>query len=270
MVEDKIIIFEKKIDYILLFISVIMFLLSITPFIHVNLLYEIEKFFFGDVIIYDIHYVILGVSLMLVVYLFSFAFKIAGIILLYVSLKNILINKKYNTLLFIMFLVGVVFNFIALFSHNVYLTAIGYLIYIFILCLILVIVKQNNILSKLLVTATVIFSVNIIISGASKIVGNILDDKYMGSEDLILSSFSVAEFSEIIYGVNSVNSLILLSGIVLIIIYVIRCICKNNIFVKKSLNKLIPTIITVGSVLILNIAFTIAYLVLVLQYQVKV
>lgn len=270
MVEDKIIISEKKIDYILLFISVIMFLLSITTFIHVNLIYELEELFFGDVIIYDTRYVILSVSLMLVVYFFSFAFKIVGIILLYFSFKKILINKKYNILLFIIFLVGVVFNFIALFSHNAYLTGIGYLIYIFLLCLILIIVKQNNILSKLLFTAAVTFGVNIIISGASKVVGNIIGNKYMSSEDLILSSFSVAEFNEIIYSVNSVNSLILLSGIVLIIIYVIRCICKNNIFVKKPLNKLIPTIITVGSVVIFNIAFTIVYLLLVLQYKVKV
>ena len=52
-----------------------------------------------------------------------------------------------------------------------------------------------------------------------------------------------------------------LIGLILIIIYLIRSIIKNNVFRKPFLNKLIPTLLMVIPTLIVNLFTYIIYLV---------
>lgn len=260
MVEDKIIIHEKKIDYILFMIGLAFLVLSITTFMGFYLLNLVTSPFIEDNFSYE--FIKFINSYAGAITIFSWCLKIPAYIIMFIALRKILINKKFSILVFVLLLVHVVVYFIGRFFanmsslDNVFYTICN-VIELVVLIFMFLIINKNKILSKLLIVSMVLCCIEIVIGIFTPFVHSlIIDLMYMNNGKIDLST-SLAALNL----TNLIGSYMGLIGLILIIIYLIRAIIKNNIFKKPFLNKLIPTLLMVIPTLIVNLFTYIIYLV---------
>ena len=249
MVEDKIILHEKKINYLMFAIGFAV-LFSIVSAGYGNYFYNriLVNYFKDnyDVLIYFSQHA----------YYISIIFKIInipGIIISFIFARKILINKRFTIFVFILTLVNITISLIASLPWlnlpgnimSIITGTFSTVVFVFILLILI----RNKILSKLLIVSMIFIGVQLPIQiFAPFIRENIL------SLGLVSSYHSpVSEMLTILNLVILISDTLVFVGYVLVIIYLVKCFIKNNIFNIKKLNIILSLVILLGPSIILNI-----------------
>ena len=151
MVDEHIIIHNRKVDYILLMVAVALGMIStivsnsFSDFINVIRMFDDGSFNSNSIIVLSNYQQMIS--------LFFVLFSLGAIILKFISLKNILINKRFVLVVFILRLVDWTINFLntcRVFDKAYYLVnTLSVLISISVIILLLLILIKNKILSPL-------------------------------------------------------------------------------------------------------------------------
>lgn len=235
MVDEHIIIHNRKVDYILLMVAIVLGMINLivtNSFSNFTMLIRLfdEKNFTAD-------------SVLLMSYfnsainIFFLIFSIASTILMYISLKNILIDNSFLLVIFVLRLVILTISVLQL--NGVFYTLIYYvnvlveLMNICIVVFILLLLIKNKILSGLTLSIVIVIGIGNFLN----LIGSALYSVYFNNGDI---NFVVAKFVTMINYISLLSKQLLIVGGILTVIYLVKCICKNNIFKKPVFNTLIP------------------------------
>jgi hypothetical protein len=257
MVDEHIIIHNRKVDYILLMVAVALGMIStivsnsFSDFINVIRMFDDGSFNSNSIIVLSNYQQMIS--------LFFVLFSLGAIILKFLSLKNILINKRFVLVVFILRLVDWTINFLntcRVFDKAYYLVNIlSVLISISVIILLLLILIKNKILSPL----TLIIIIFMGSSSSLNLLHSVLYSVYFNSGDLHMDISTyitmlnyIAAFAKLFSNVASI----------LTVIYLVKCICKNNIFKKPVFNTLIPLGSFIVPATVLSNIFCIIYFII--------
>ena len=255
MVEDKIIIHEKKSNYLLLMIGFALILLNVNIVLGYNIVSTIgtnmvKSYINSDFIKFNNYFAI-------AVYVFRMTLNIVGTILFFIAGKKILLDKKYGVLVFVLLLVSNFISFIGIFAGSLgyWFTVISFMLKLVVLVFMTLILIRNKILSKLLLTSIILFGNYVLSQIFTPYVRNLLLSFQMVS----YQPFDIGKMYAILNVVNVIGSLIGFVAIVLVAIYLIKAFVKNNVFKKPSLNKVITILLMVVPALVVNSIIYIIY-----------
>ena len=260
MVEDKIIIHEKKSNYLLLLIGFAFILLNVTITLGYYIVSSVGTYMVRSNITFD--FIEFSNYFTIVIYLLRWILNFAGTILFFIAGRKILLDKKYSVLLFVLLIVSSFFGLVAVIASStlrVYwiFNVISVLIKLIALVFIILILIRNKIVSKLLLISIILFGVHILIQMIIPYARNLILSFQMVS----YQPFDIAEMLVILNAVNFISMLISFVAIVLVAIYLIKAFVKNNIFKKPSLNKIISILLMVVPTLVVNSIIYVIYLV---------
>jgi hypothetical protein len=257
MVDEHIIIHNRKVDYILLMVAVALGMIStivsnsFSDFINVIRMFDDGSFNSNSIIVLSNYQQMIS--------LFFVTFSLGAIILKFLSLKNILINKRFVLVVFILRLVDWTINFLntcRVFDKAYYVVNIlSVLISISVIILLLFILIKNKILSPL----TLIIIIFMGSSSSLNLLHSVLYSVYFNSGDLHMDMGTyitmlnyIAAFAKLFSNVAAI----------LTVIYLVKCICKNNIFKKPVFNTLIPLGSFIVPATVLSNIFCIIYFII--------
>lgn len=257
MVDEHIIIHNRKVDYILLMVAVALGMIStivsnsFSDFINVIRLFDDGSFNSNSIIVLSNYQQMIS--------LFFVTFSLAAIILKFISLKNILINKRFVLVVFILRLVDWTINFLntcRVFDKAYYLVNIlSVLISISVIVFLLLILIKNKILSPL----TLIIIIFMGASSSVNLLHSVLYSVYLNSGDLHMD---IATYITMLNYIATFAKLLSNVAAILTVIYLVKCICKNNIFKKPVFNTLIPLGSFIVPATVLSNIFCIIYFII--------
>lgn len=257
MVDEHIIIHNRKVDYILLMVAVALGMIStivsnsFSDFINVIRLFEDGSYNSNSIIVLSNYQQMIS--------LFFVLFSLAAIILKFISLKNILINKRFVLVVFILRLVDWTINFLntcRVFDKAYYLVNIlSVLISISVIILLLLILIKNKILSPL----TLIIIIFMGSSSSLNLLHSVLYSVYLNSGDLHMD---IGTYITMLNYIATFAKLLSNVAAILTVIYLVKCICKNNIFKKPVFNTLIPLGSFIVPATVLSNIFCIIYFII--------
>lgn len=259
MVEDKIIIHDKKINYILLIIGFALILLNIT----ISLGYQFINIIGVSIFQSDITSDFLDFynNFSSVILLFRWLLNLTGIIIFFIAGRKILVDEKFSILVFVLLMVSsfiyLVGSFAGSLSSSNWFIVISFLLKLSVLVFMILILVRNKIMSKLLLVSVILFGINILVQIITPYVSNIVLRLVSSS----ISDFDIGQVIVILNGVNLISSYIGFAAMVLVSIYLIKSFVKNNVFRKSSLNKLIAILLMIVPTLIVNTVIYVIYLV---------
>ncbi len=259
MVEDKIIIHEKKSSYLLLLIGFALILLNITISLGYHFINSIGVSIFQSDITSD--FLDFYNNFSSVILLFRWLLNLAGIIIFFIAGRKILVDEKFSILVFVLLMVSSFVYFIGAFAGSLSFSnefiVISFLLKLSVLLFMILILVRNKIMSKLLLVSVILFGINILVQIVTPYVSNKLIS--LGSSSI--SYFDIGQVIVILNGVNLISSYIGFAAMVLVSIYLIKSFVKNNVFNKQSLNKLISILLMVVPTLVVNTVVFVIYLV---------
>jgi hypothetical protein len=257
MVDEHIIIHNRKVDYILLMVAVALGMIStivsnsFSDFINVIRMFDDGSFNSNSIIVLSNYQQMIS--------LFFVLFSLGAIILKFLSLKNILINKRFVLVVFILRLVDWTINFLntcRVFDKAYYLVNIlSVLISISVIILLLLILIKNKILSPL----TLIIIIFMGSSSSLNLLHSVLYSVYFNSSDLHMDRSTYIRMLNYIAAFAKLFSNV---AAILTVIYLVKCICKNNIFKKPVFNTLIPLGSFIVPATVLSNIFCIIYFII--------
>jgi hypothetical protein len=257
MVDEHIIIHNRKIDYILLMVAVALGMIStivsnsFSDFINVIRMFDDGSFNSDSIIVLSNYQQMIS--------LFFILFSLGAIILKFLSLKNILINKRFVLVVFILRLVDWTINFLntcRVFDKAYYLVNIlSVLISISVIILLLLILIKNKILSPL----TLIIIIFMGSSSSVNLLHSVLYSVYFNSGDLHMD---ISTYITMLNYIAAFAKLFSNVAAILTVIYLVKCICKNNIFKKPVFNTLIPLGSFIVPATVLSNIFCIIYFII--------
>lgn len=257
MVDEHIIIHNRKVDYILLMVAVALGMIStivsnsFSDFINVIRLFEDGSYNSNSIIVLSNYQQMIS--------LFFVLFSLAAIILKFISLKNILINKRFVLVVFILRLVDWTINFLntcRVFDKTYYFVNIlSVLISISVVILLLLILIKNKILSPL----TLIIIIFMGSSSSLNLLHSVLYSVYLYSGDLHMD---IGTYITMLNYIATFAKLLSNVAAILTVIYLVKCICKNNIFKKPVFNTLIPLGSFIVPATVLSNIFCIIYFII--------
>ena len=257
MVENKIIIHDKKINYILFAagFSVYFALISLTftnsifSNIVVNIFqddYEFLKFYAA--FIYRLSLILSLVNIPCIIICFIFA-------------RKILINKKFTVLVFVLKLVE---ETILLISYIPWLSLPGNIVsfitnilLIVVLVFSLIILIKNNILSKLLLVSVIFIGINVVVS----IFMPYLREHVLRLGLVSSRMYPIGEMMVVLNYVNLFSNLLNYAGYILIVVYIVKCLVKNNIFKLNKLNTLLSLVMMLIPTFLCNFIMIVVYMI---------
>lgn len=257
MVDEHIIIHNRKVDYILLMVAVALGMIStivsnsFSDFINVIRMFDDGSFNSNSIIVLSNYQQMIS--------LFFILFSLGAIILKFLSLKNILINKRFVLVVFILRLVDWTINFLntcRVFDKAYYLVNIlSVLISISVIILLLLILIKNKILSPL----TLIIIIFMGSSSSVNLLHSVLYSVYFNSGDLHMD---ISTYITMLNYIAILAKLFSNVASILTVIYLVKCICKNNIFKKPVFNTLIPLGSFIVPATVLSNIFCIIYFII--------
>lgn len=257
MVDEHIIIHNRKVDYILLMVAVALGMIStivsnsFSDFINVIRMFDDGSFNSNSIIVLSNYQQMIS--------LFFVLFSLGAIILKFLSLKNILINKRFVLVVFILRLVDWTINFLntcRVFDKAYYVVNIlSVLISISVIILLLLILIKNKILSPL----TLIIIIFMGSSSSLNLLHSVLYSVYFNSGDLHMD---ISTYITMLNYIATFAKLFSNVAAILTVIYLVKCICKNNIFKKPVLNTLIPLGSFIVPATVLSNIFCIIYFII--------
>lgn len=257
MVDEHIIIHNRKVDYILLMVAVALGMIStivsnsFSDFINVIRMFDDGSFNSNSIIVLSNYQQMIS--------LFFVLFSLGAIILKFLSLKNILINKRFVLVVFILRLVDWTINFLntcRVFDKAYYLVNIlSVLISISVIILLLLILIKNKILSPL----TLIIIIFMGSSSSLNLLHSVLYSVYFNSGDLHMD---ISTYITMLNYIAAFAKLFSNVAAILTVIYLVKCICKNNIFKKPVFNTLIPLGSFIVPATVLSNIFCIIYFII--------
>lgn len=260
MIENKIIIHEKKSNYLLLLIGFALILLNVT----ISLGYNIVSSVGTNIVKSDItlDFIEFSNSFAIVIYLFSWILNLAGTILFFIASRKILVDKKFSILVFVLLTVSSFSDLVMVVTSSILtiywiFTLISFILKLVALVYMILILIRNKIMSKLLLTSIILFGVHILMQMVTPYVRNFI----LSFEMVSFSQFDIAKMLAILNAVNFISRLVGFVAIVLVTIYLIKAFVKNNVFSKSSLNKVISILLMVVPTLIVNTVIFVIYFV---------
>lgn len=257
MVDEHIIIHNRKVDYILLMVAVALGMIStivsnsFSDFINVIRMFDDGSINSNSIIVLSNYQQMIS--------LFFVTFSLAAIILKFISLKNILINKRFVLVVFILRLVDWTINFLntcRVFDKAYYVVNIlSVLISISVIILLLFILIKNKILSPL----TLIIIIFMGASSSLNLLHSVLYSVYFNSGDLHID---MGTYITMLNYIATFARLFSSVAAILTVIYLVKCICKNNIFKKPVFNTLIPLGSFIVPATVLSNIFCIIYFII--------
>lgn len=249
MVEDKIIIHEKKINYLMFAIGFAVLFSTVSAgygnYFYNRILVNYFKDNYDVLIYFSQH-----------AYYISIIFKIInipGIIISFIFARKILINKRFTIFVFILTLVNITISLIASLPWlnlpgnimSIINGTFSTVIFVFILLIII----RNKILSKLLIVSMIFRGVQLPI----QILAPFIRENIFRLGLVSSYRFPVSEMFTILNLVILISDTLVFVGYILVIIYLVKCFIKNNIFNIKKLNIILSLVILLGPSIILNI-----------------
>lgn len=258
MVEDKIIIHEKKSNDLLLLIGFALILLNVTISLGYYIVNSIGISIFKSDITLD--FVEFNNYFTIVIYIFRWILNLAGTILFFIAGRKILVDKKFSILVFVLLMVSSFFNLVMAVASSILtiywiFTVISCVFILVSLVFVMLILIRNKILSKLLLTSVILFGIHILIQAITPFV------RQMILSFVSFHKFDIGKILTTLNAVNLISRFVGFAAMVLIIIYLIRAFVKNNVFNKPSLNKIISILLMVVPTLVVNAIVYVIYFV---------
>lgn len=260
MVEDKIIIHEKKSDYLLLLIGFALTLLSVTMSLGYYFINSVGISIFQADITSD--FLSFNTNFSNVISVFSWCLNIAGTIIFFIAGRRILVDKKFSILVFVILMVSSFFNVVAAMVSSVLAVywifiVISFLVKLVALVFMILILVRNKIFSKLLLTSVILFGIHILIQAITPYVRRMIWDLSYVS----FHYFDIGKMLAILNAVSLISRFVGFAAMVLATIYLIKAFIKNNVFNKPSLNKVISILLMVVPTLVVNTIVCVIYLI---------
>lgn len=260
MVEDKIIIHEKKSNYLLLLIGFSLVLLSVTMSLGYYFINLVGISIFQADLTSD--FLSFNSNFSNVIAVFSWCLNLAGTIIFFIAGRKILVEKKFSTLVFVLLMVSSFLNLIAAIASSVLTVywifiVISFLVKLVALVFMILILVRNKILSKLLLTSVILFGIHILIKVVTPYVREVILSLRFAS----YQPFDIGKMLATLNAVSLISRLVGFAAIVLVTIYLIKAFIKNNVFNKQSLNKVISILLMVVPTLVVNTIVCVIYFV---------
>ena len=249
MVENKIIIHDKKINYLMFAIGFALCFATVSAgyanYFYNRILVNYFKDNYDFLIYFSQHAYYISIIFRIV--------NIPGIIISFIFGRKILINKRFTILVFILLLISISISLIASLPWldlpgnimSIINGTFSTVIFVFILLILI----RNKILSKLLIVSMIFIGVQLPI----QIFAPIIRENIFRLALVSSYYFPVSEMLTILNLVILISDTLVFVGYVLVIIYLVKCFIKNNIFNIKKLNIILSLVILLGPSIILNI-----------------
>lgn len=257
MVEDKIIIHDKKINYLMFAIGFALYFTLISVVFTNSIFSNVFVNLFKD----DYDFLKFYASFTYRAWLIISLISIPSTIVCFIFARKILINKKFTVLVFVLKLIEesiLLINRMPWWTLPVNIVSvITNIILIAELVFILIILIKNNILSKLLLISIIFIGINTIVNIFMPYVRDyVLSLRFVSSY-----YYPVGEMMVVLNYVNFISKLINYAGYILVIVYIVKCLVKNNVFKLNKLNTLLAFVVMLAPALFCNFIMIVVYII---------